>query len=194
MPRFCAGGGRRAVIMTSAALGTCLGLTPLLAWADVVSSAAGGFVLRIEIPLSAAPADAYSKFFDVGRWWSDLHTYTGKASNLSLKNEPGACFCESLPNGGFVRHASLEYSDKGKVARLSGALGPLQELGAHGLLAFTFIQADKVIAAAGTKLVVTYVVSGYQPGKGFEPLAAPVNQMLTEQVTRLKRFVETGKP
>ena len=54
--------------------------------------------------------------------------------------------------------------------------------------------ATSTVTRTGTKLVVTYVVSGYQPGKGFEPLAAPVNQMLTEQVTRLKRFVETGKP
>jgi hypothetical protein len=38
------------------------------------------------------------------------------------------------------------------------------------------------------------VVSGYQPDKGFEPIAAPENGVLTEQVTRLKRLVETGKP
>jgi hypothetical protein len=190
--------GRRAVIMTSAAVATGLvfglALTPTIAAADVVSSAPGGFVIRIEMPVAAAPADVYAKFFEVDRWWSGQHTYTGKAANLSLKNEPGACFCEALPGGGFVRHATLEYSDKGRIARLSGALGPLQELGAHGLLAFNFTPADKANTAAGTKLVVSYVVSGYQPDKGFEPIAAPVNSVLTEQVTRLKHLVETGKP
>ncbi len=55
-------------------------------------------------------------YFEIGNWWSDAHTYSGKASNLTLRNEPGGCFCETLPGGGFVRHASLEYSDKGKVA------------------------------------------------------------------------------
>ena len=168
-------------------------LAPALASADVVSSSPAGFIVRIELPVAAPPADVYSKFFEIGKWWSDVHTYSGKASNLSLRNEPGGCLCEALAGGGFVRHASLEYSDKGKVARLDGALGPLQELGAHGLLAFSFGAADKTNPSAGTKLVVTYTVSGFQPEKGFEPLAEPVNGVLKEQVERLKRFAETGK-
>jgi hypothetical protein len=162
---------------------------PGMASGDVLSSSAGGFVIRLEVPVAATPADVYSKFFEIGKWWSDAHTYTGKAANMTLRNEPGGCFCEALQGGGFVRHASLEYSDKGKIARLSGGLGPLQELGAYGMLAFNFQPSDK----AGTKLVVSYVVSGYQPDKGFAPLAEPVNGVLKEQIDRLKRFVETGK-
>jgi hypothetical protein len=170
------------------------GLTrPGLTWADVVSSSPAGFIVRIELAVAAPPADVYAKFFEIGKWWSDAHTYSGKASNMSLRNEPGGCFCETLP-GGFVRHATLEYSDKGKVAVLDGALGPLQALGAHGLLAFSFAPADKTNPTAGTRLRVTYTVSGYQPDKGFEPLAEPVNGVIQEQVERLKRFVETGKP
>ena len=99
-------------------------LAPGLASADVLSSSPAGFILRIEVPVAAPPADVYSKFFEVGKWWSDAHTYSGKASNFSLRNEPGGCLCEALAGGGFVRHATLEYSDKGKVARLDGALGP----------------------------------------------------------------------
>ena len=180
---------------------------PLLAWgtlilsatssvghADVVSSSAAGFLIRIEMPVTAPPAEVYSKLFEIGRWWSDDHTYTGKAANMTLKNEPGGCFCETLPGGGFVRHAAMEYSDKGKVARLSGGLGPLQALGASGMLSFDFTPADKTNAAAGTRLIVTYVVSGFPPEKGFAPLAEPVNSVLKEQVERLKRYVETGKP
>lgn len=176
-----------------AAVATAL-LVPGVAAAEVVASNPGGFIVRIELPVAAAPAAVYSKFFEVGRWWSDAHTYTGKASNLSLRNEPGGCLCETLAGGGFVRHASLEYSDNGKVARLDGALGPLQAIGAHGLLAFNFSAADKTNPAAGTKLVVTYTVSGFQPDKGLAPLAEPVNGVIQEQVERLKRFVETGKP
>jgi hypothetical protein len=166
---------------------------PAEASAEVMASSAAGFIVRIELPVAAPPTEVYSKFFEIGKWWSDAHTYTGKASNLSLGNEPGGCFCEVLAGGGFVRHATLEYSDKGKVARLDGALGPLQELGAHGLLAFNFVAADKANPAAGTRLVVTYVVSGFQPQQGFAPLAEPVNGVIGEQVERLKRFVETGK-
>jgi len=176
-----------------AALFAAAPLVPGLAAAEVASSSAAGFIVRVEVPVAAPPAEVYAKFFEIGKWWSDAHTYSGKASNLSLRNEPGGCFCETLP-GGFVRHASLEYSDKGKVAVLDGALGPLQALGAHGLLAFTFGPADKTNPAAGTRLLVTYTVSGYQPDKGFAPLAEPVNGVIREQVARLKRLVETGKP
>ena len=175
-----------------AAAATAL-LAPGLVLADVAASSASGFIVRIELPVAAAPPDVYAKFFEIGKWWSDVHTYTGKASNLSLRNEPGGCFCEALAGGGFVRHATLVYSDKGKVARLDGALGPLQELGAHGLLAFNFGAADKTNPGAGTKLVVTYTVSGFQPDKGFAPLAEPVNGVIREQAERLKRYVETGK-
>jgi hypothetical protein len=164
------------------------------AFADVASSSAAGFIVRIELPVAAPPADVYARFFEIGKWWSDAHTYSGKASNLTLRNEPGGCFCETLPGGGFVRHATLEYSDKGKVAVLDGALGPLQALGAHGLLAFTFGPADKTNPSAGTRLVATYTVSGYQPDPGFAPLAEPVNGVLKEQVERLKRLAEAGKP
>lgn len=166
---------------------------PGWAQADVLSSSPAGFAIRIEMPVAAPPAQVYAKFFEIGRWWSDEHTYSGKASNMTLRNEPGACFCERLAGGGFIRHASLEYSDKGKVARLAGALGPLQELGAHGLLAFNFTPADKANPGAGTQLVVSYMAGGYQPGAGLGPLAEPVNGVLKEQVERLKRFVETGK-
>ena len=169
-------------------------LVPVLASADVVSSSPAGFIVRIELPVAAPPSEVYSKFFEIGKWWSGAHTYSGKASNLTLRNEPGGCFCEALPRGGVVRHATLEYADPGKVARLDGALGPLQALGAHGLLAFDFGAADKTNAAAGTRLVVTYTVSGFQPDQGFAPLAEPVNGVLKEQVERLKQFAETGKP
>jgi hypothetical protein len=167
---------------------------PGVAGAEVLSSAPGGFVIRLEMPVAAPPADVYSKFFEIGRWWSDAHTYTGKAANMTLKNEPGGCFCEKLDGGGFVRHAALEYADKGKVARLSGGLGPLQEMGGYGMLSFNFLPAAKDNPAAGTRLVMSYVVSGYQPDKGYAPLAPLVEGVMKEQVERLKRFAETGKP
>jgi hypothetical protein len=181
----------RAVVLSSVASGLVASAAPQTAAADVQSSSPAGFVVRLEVPILAAPADVYAKLFEIGRWWSDAHTYTGKASNMTLKNEPGGCFCETLPDG-FVRHAAVEYSDKGKVVRLSGALGPLQELGAQGMLSFNFAPAaDK----AGTRLTVSYAVSGYPAGeKGLAALAGPVNDVLKEQIDRFKRYVETGKP
>jgi hypothetical protein len=181
----------RAAVLSGVAAGLVASGAPQMATADVKSSSPAGFVVRIELPVAAAPAEIYTRIFEIGRWWSDAHTYTGKASNLTLKNEPGGCFCESLPGGGFVRHAALEYSDKGKVVRLSGGLGPLQELGAQGILSFNLQPAEK----AGTRLVVSYVVGGYPlDEKGLAALAGPVDGVLKEQLERLKRYVETGKP
>jgi hypothetical protein len=164
--------------------------------AEVISSAQAGFSLRIEMPVGAPPAEVYSKLFEIGRWWSDEHTYTGKASNMSLRNEAGGCFCEVLDGGGFIRHAALEYSDKGrKIVRLSGALGPLQEMGASGMLTFSFLPAPPAAAQdtpRATQLVVTYVVSGYAE-KGYAALAPLVDRVLREQLERLQRYVDTGK-
>src|SRR5262249_24244675 len=119
---------------------------------------------------------------------SGAHTYSGNSRNMTLENKPGGCFCEKLADGGFVRHGSVEFSSRGKALRLSGALGPLQGMGAYALMALSFQKAG-----TGPERVVTYTVSGYAPGKGYEELAAPVNGVLTDQFARLKRYVETGK-
>jgi len=67
-----------------------------------------------------------------------------------------------------------------------GALGPLQPLAVTG--AMTFLLSPD---AGGTKLVLTYAVGGYSP-TGLNTWAAPVDSVLSEQVTRLKNFVEHG--
>jgi hypothetical protein len=42
-------------------------------------------------------------------------------------------------------------------------------------------------------LELSYSVGGFMEG-GFEKVAPAVEGMLTEQVARLKRYIETGKP
>ena len=45
-----------------------------------------------------------------------------------------------------------------------------------------------------TRVTVTYIVSGFAPGAGLAAIAPPVEGVLAEQLTRFKRFTETGKP
>jgi uncharacterized protein YndB with AHSA1/START domain len=157
--------------------------------AEVAAASASGFIIRHELGIAATPAQVHARFFELARWWNGAHTYSGSAANLSLRQEPGACWCERLKDGGFVRHMSLEYSAPGSLIRLSGGLGPLQSLGANGVLTLQL-----AAEAGGTRARLSYVVSGFQPGEGLLPLAAPVDGVLKEQFERLKRYVETGAP
>jgi hypothetical protein len=126
---------------------------------------------------------------EIGRWWSDDHTYSGSAANLSLKPEPGGCFCEKLPGSGFVEHAAVVYAVPGKQIRLNGAIGPLLVLGGSTSMAISFQSSG-----TGTKLVVTMTGMGYEPKKGLTALAPAYDGVLNEQFGRFKRYVETGKP
>ena len=159
--------------------------------AAVASSSPAGFVVKFEVPLAVSRADAYTKLLEVGKWWSDGHTYSGSASNLTIAREPGGCFCEKLKDGGFVRHMSVESVMAPALLRLSGALGPLADFGAHGSLTFQLSAASD---GKATTLVATYIVGGYNAGSGLQEMAAPVDGVLKEQLDRFKRFVETGKP
>jgi hypothetical protein len=76
----------------------------------------------------------------------------------------------------------------GKMLGLVGALGPLQLIAATGNMGIQFSPAD-----GGTKLDVTYAVTGYLSA-GMNNWAAPVDSVLTEQFTRLKNYIERGSP
>jgi hypothetical protein len=107
--------------------------------------------------------------------------------NLAIDLASG-CFCETLKDGK-VRHMSVVYSDN-NMLRLSGGLGPLQTTGASGhlILRFEPSPGDK------TLLTATYDVGGYAKGGLAQVWAKPVDYVIGEQVLRLKKYVETGKP
>ncbi len=158
--------------------------------AEVTGSSPAGFIVKFELPIAAPRADVYALALEVGKWWSDAHTYSGSASNMSIVREPGGCFCEKLQSGAFVRHMSVEMSFSPSLLRMSGALGPLQDLGAHGMLSLQFTAAGE----KATTLVATYIVSGYNPSNGLLEIAPAVDGVLKEQFDRFKRVAETGKP
>jgi hypothetical protein len=159
------------------------------AQAEVTASGPTGFIVKIELPVAAAPGVVYDRFVQIGRWWNEAHSYSGKAANLTLENRVGGCFCETLADGGFVRHMDVVFAMPGKALRLSGGLGPLQPMGASGVMAFQF-KAE----GTGSRLSMIYTVSGFADGKALTDIAPAVDGVLSEQLTRLKRFVETGKP
>ncbi len=158
------------------------------AQAEVVEKGAGHFRLKGVQQIAAPPARVYAALGDVGRWWNDQHTYSGKAANMTMPLTANACFCETMPNGGSVRHGvvALAWPDQGMV-RVEAALGPLQDEGVTGALYFHLKAKD-----GGTELTMTYNVGG---ARDFIVAAAPgIDAVLTDQAARLKRYVETGKP
>ncbi len=169
---------------------SCVGLFLLAApaAADVVDSAPGAFTLKIVVEAGAPAAKAYSSLVDIGGWWDPEHTFSGHASNLTLDAAAGGCVCEKLPNGGSVRHLTVVYADPGRLLRLNGGLGPMQDMAVAGSLSFAIAET-----AGKSTVTLTYKVGGYLPG-GLDAMAKPVDGVLTGAMQRLKRYIETSRP
>lgn len=162
---------------------------PVAGGAEVVHADGAGFSIRLEVPIMAPPASVYETLTaQVGEWWHPAHTFSGDSANLSLEARARGCFCETLAEGGSVRHLEVVFAAPGKLLRLEGGLGPLQGLAATGSMSWQ-LQASEV----GTRVELTYHVVGYLPD-GMDPWAKPVESVLAEQLTRLKNLIETGEP
>jgi uncharacterized protein YndB with AHSA1/START domain len=163
-------------------------LLPALAPADVADSSAAGFTVKQSFTIQAPPADVYQRLLKVGEWWNSTHTFSGDAHNLSIELKAMGCFCEKLSNGGAVRHLEVVNFVPGKTLVMTGGLGPLQSVASSGVMTIQISPAE-----GGSKLDLTYAVSGYLAA-GMNSWAAPVDGVLKEQFTRLKNYVERGKP
>jgi len=158
-----------------------------LAHAEVKESSADAFFLAYEGPVAAPTSKAYADITQIGKWWNSEHTYSGKSVNLTLKPEAGGCLCERWKDGS-VEHGEVLMAMPGKVLRLRTALGPLQERALTGILTFWLKNED-----SATKLTVEYRVNGASTS-GLDQLAPSVDEVLAEQVARLRRYIATGNP
>ena len=156
--------------------------------AEVRSVTPGGFEVSETVMIQAPAERVYGALGEIDRWWSPDHTFSRDAGNLSIELRAGGCFCERLKGGGSARHLTVVYAAPAEGVRLRGALGPLQMEGADGVLIWALKSAE-----SGTNVTQSYVVGGYIRG-GADPWAPRVDRVLREQLSRLKRFVETGSP
>lgn len=154
-----------------------------------MDAAANGFSVRIMTIIDADRAEVYrSAVADVGSWWHDDHTVSGFASNLYMDLKVPGCFCETLGQGAAIVHMTVSYVSPGIVLRLTGGLGPLGLMGVDGNMTWEFDDAGE-----GTLVTLNYAIGGYHPD-GLDAIAPAVDGVLTEAMTRLRRFVETGSP
>ncbi|MFL5297814.1 MAG: SRPBCC family protein [Phenylobacterium sp.] len=173
--------------MRALAIGLAAALLAGAGQAAVTDKSAAGFEVTENATIAAPQKKVWDAVMHPDRWWDPKHTWSGDAKSLSF--DPSGCFCERLKKGA-VRHMTIVYADGESQLRMFGALGPMQFMGASGHLGITL----KPAAGGGTDLVMTYDVGGYAKGGLAETVAAPVDQVLGEQVARLKKQVETGKP
>lgn len=152
---------------------------PAAARGEVVAVEPHGFSLSSSAVVPAPPGEVYSALRRIGDWWSGDHSYSGDAAKMTLSPHPGGCFCELLPDGGWVEHMRVVQVRPGALLRLAGGLGPLQAEGVRGTLSWQLSAEGE-----GTRIVQTYVVGGFI-GPGASVYAPPVDRVLEEQLARL---------
>lgn len=182
----------RWVCRLSAILGSGLLMQPVFADTSGVSSS--GFTSSFRAEIKNPPAQAWASIVQLPRWWSSAHTYSGKASNLSLDAQAGGCMCERWRDAAgashSVQHAQVVLAQEGRVLRLNGGLGPLQDMPVVGVL--TIVASPGTGAEAGQSFLrMTYRVAGGAEA-GLDKLAPAVDGVIGEQFKRLKLLIETG--
>ncbi|HEY6123696.1 MAG TPA: hypothetical protein VIV63_03530 [Steroidobacteraceae bacterium] len=155
--------------------------------AEVRETRENGFTIETTVMAEAKPAAVYRKLIKVAGWWDPAHTWSGSAANLRLWPEAGGCFCEKLAHNGSVEHARVIFAQPGKMLRLEGALGPLQDMAVSAVLTFTLAPDGP-----GTRIKMTYRVAGALTMDSAK-LAPLVDQVMGTQLGRLRSFA-SGAP
>jgi hypothetical protein len=158
------------------------------AGAAVADSAPNGFTLKVTVDIKAAPGIVYDKVVNnIGGWWDPAHTFSGNSANLSIEEKALGCFCEKV-KGGMSRNMQVIYFVPDETLVMTGAPGLLRDMAATATMSIGFAAAE-----GGTRVSVIYAVGGYSPS-GLDKLAGMVDGVLLAQFTRLKNFIEKGKP
>jgi len=149
-------------------------LAPPPARCELKASAPDGFTVEHRLPISAPAEAAWPVLLHPERWWPKDHTWSGDPRHLSLDATAGGCFCERWQDAS-VEHARVINVRPGKLLRMSGALGPLQDMAVTGVLSVQ-LEGDVRSSVA----IVTYRVSGDSSHR-LETLAPVVDRVIGEQ-------------
>jgi uncharacterized protein YndB with AHSA1/START domain len=163
--------------------GTLLALCLLAAGplsAELTRSGEQAFTVEHGITTTAAPYVAWRTLTaHIDQWWNPAHSWSGEAARLYMETERGGCFCERLPDGGFVEHLRIVYLAPGREIRFEGGLGPLQTMPVEGRMTWTIEPAG-----SGSAIRFTYQVFG-NPEGGLAGIAPAVDGVIGEQLQRL---------
>ena len=154
--------------------------------AEVKSRSADAFTLSYERRVTASAEAVLEAIGRPGAWWSDAHTYSGSASNITVDLRPGGCWCEALPGGG-VKHAEavLVWPEQ-RMVMFEAPFGPLRSIAAEAVLTMSWADAE---GGAIRTLKWTFVVNG--PGAG--AMADAVDAVTAEQFGRLADHLDGAR-
>ncbi len=130
-------------------------LLPAAADAAILQSSADGAMIEHHFQIQASPQAAWSALVHPELWWPSDHTWSGDHANLRLEAQAGGCFCENWDESS-AEHGRVVMSLPGKMLRIRGALGPLQDMAVTGVLTIQLKATD----SGGTEATVTYRLSG----------------------------------
>jgi uncharacterized protein YndB with AHSA1/START domain len=154
---------------------------------EVIDAGPNGFSLANELTIDAGRAEVWQAAVDhVGQWWSNDHTISGDAGNMSIEAVPQGCFCEAIGDHAGIVHLTVTFVNPQIILRLTGGLGPLGLMGTNGNMTWEFFDAGD-----GTRVKFSYVVGGYRP-EGLDSIAEPVDFVIGEALMLLKTYVEAG--
>ncbi|MEM1432900.1 MAG: hypothetical protein AAGG11_02480 [Pseudomonadota bacterium] len=152
-------------------------LTPA-ATADISASGPAHYRLHHEARSTLTPEALWQRLVRPELWWSDAHTYSGTAGNLSLTPAAGGLWREDW-SGGSVAHGTVLSALPPRLLRMNAPFGPLQGLGAVVIWSIEIKAAD-----AGSTVVFTESATG-APGDQLDQLAVAVDQVKAEAIARL---------
>jgi len=149
-------------------------ILPGPALSSVRHAAPDGVLIEHRYAIAAPPDEAWQALVHPELWWPEDHTWSGARANMRLAPAAGGCFCESW-EGGSAEHARVVMAMDGKLLRLRGGFGPLQEMAVAAVLTVTLESKD-----GGTEAVVTYRISGDAAHK-LDQLVSVVDQVIGQQ-------------
>ena len=166
-------------------LAAALSLAAGAASAEVTSRSDTGFSLSYERAVAASDEAILAAIARPAAWWSDSHTCSGSASNISVDLRPGGCWCEALPGGGVKHDEAVLVWPEQRMVRFDAPFGPLQSIGADAVLTMTWAEAADGPART---LKWSFVVTG--PGAG--AMAEAIDGVMSEQFGRLAAHLSAG--
>jgi hypothetical protein len=149
-------------------------VAPPSARSELKASAPDGFTVEHRLPIASPAVVAWFVLVHPERWWPKDHTWSGDPRNLSLDANAGGCFCERWQDAS-VEHARVIQSRPGRILRMNGALGPLQEMAVEGVLTVQLEDDEH-----GCVAIVTYRVSG-DASHHLDLVAPVVDRVIGEQ-------------